>query len=183
MDGVGRSAGVMNPDKLRWVNQQYIMQTPNAELARLVLPFLRRRGIDTEADERLERIVEQLKPRAKTLVEMAQMADYFFRPPERYDEKAARKWFKPEAAEILVKVGEALGEMEPFDEGHIESEFRRLADFLTKGKLGKLAQPVRLALTGSTASPSLFFIMEVLGREQCRERIDKALELVKKGAG
>ncbi|RME26047.1 MAG: glutamate--tRNA ligase [Deltaproteobacteria bacterium] len=182
LDGVGRSAGVMNPDKLRWVNQQYIMQTPNDELARLLVPFLERRGIHATAGERLERIVEQLKPRAKTLVEMAAMAEYFFRPPGSYDEKAKRKWFKPEAAGILEKVSRALEGIEPFTDERIEQEFRKLAESLTQGKLGKLAQPVRLALTGSTASPSLFFIMEILGREECRARIEKAIEIAKEGA-
>ena len=183
LDHVGRSAGVMNPDKLRWVNQQYLMQSDDAELARLLVPFLAERGIEAADDERLSGICGQLKPRAHTLVEMAAMANYFFKPPPAYDEKAARKWFKPEAAGLLERVAAELERLEPFTDAGLEEAFRRLADELTAGKLGKLAQPVRLAMTGTTASPSLFFIMAVLGRDETLARLERAREFINGDSG
>ncbi|MBW1808649.1 MAG: glutamate--tRNA ligase [Deltaproteobacteria bacterium] len=175
LEHVGKSAGVMNPDKLKWLNAHYLKQADDAELAELVVPFLKERGIETVADDTLRRIVNPLKERAKTLAEMAQMAEYFFKAPTQYDPKGVKKWFKPIAFEVLRRVKTQLETLDITNEQAIEDAFRLLAEELTDTKLGKVAQPVRLALTGVTFSPSLFLVISILGRTESLARIERAL--------
>ena len=172
---VGKSAGVMNPDKLKWLNAHYIKETDDSTLAEMLSPSLAELGVEAEGDRRLHRITNCLKERSKTLREMAQMAMIFFRPPESYDPKAVKKWFKPGVETLLARVRSLVQSVDLNDEQALEDAFRMLAEELTEGKLGKVAQPVRLALTGATVSPSLFIVMSILGREQVFKRLDRAL--------
>jgi glutamyl-tRNA synthetase len=172
---LGRSAGVMNPDKLRWLNAHYIKETDDATLAEMLLPFLAELSVETEANSRLRRIANCLKERSKTLRDMAQSAMIFFRPPERYDSKAVAKWFKPEVQPLLARVRSLAESIDLNDEQALEDAFRKLAHELTEGKLGDVAQPVRLALTGTTVSPPLFTVMSILGREEALQRLGRAL--------
>ncbi len=175
LDAVGRSAGVMDPSKLKWVNAHYIKETGDADLAGLLVPFLADLGIQAAGGHRLERIVSTLKPRAETLAEMASKAVFYFRAPESYDPKSRKKWWKPGAEAVLQKVRGIAGSVDLDDENAVEQAFRSLADEATGGKLGKVAQPVRLALTGTTVSPSLFEVISILGREEVIRRLDRAL--------
>jgi len=174
LDGVGKSAGVINPDKLKWLNAHYLKEKEDQEVAEIVLAFLSGMGIETTADEKLVRIVKPLKERAKTLAELARMAEYFYRAPQDYEPKGVKKWFKPGAENVLARVSELVGKLDPVTEDALEEGFRKLADELTGGKLGKVAQPVRLALTGATFSPSLFLIISILGREETLKRLERA---------
>jgi glutamyl-tRNA synthetase len=172
---VGKSAGVMNPDKLKWLNAHYIKETEDGALAELLAPFFSEIDIQAEADDKLRRIVNPLKERAKTLPEMARMAEYFYRAPGGYDPKGVKKWWKAGSDEVLRRVRKEVETGDMADEQALEDSFKRLADELTDGKLGKVAQPVRIALTGVTFSPSLFTVISILGREETLERIDRAL--------
>jgi len=171
---VGRSAGVMDPSKLKWVNAHYIKETGDAEVAGLLIGFLAGLGINAENDARLEKIVATLKPRAETLVEMAEKAVFYFKAPESYDPKSRKKWWKPGAGQVLEKVRGLAESLDLNDENAIEEAFRKLAEEATGGKLGKVAQPIRLALTGTTVSPSLFEVISILGREEVIRRLDRA---------
>jgi glutamyl-tRNA synthetase len=179
LEHVGKSAGVMNPDKLKWLNAHYIKETDDATLAEMLLPFLAELGVESEADNQLCRIANCLKERSKTLREMAQSAMIFFRPPESYDPRAVKKWFKPGVEPLLARVRSLIQSVDLNDEQALEDAFRTLAEQLTKGKLGEVAQPVRLALTGATVSPSLFTVMSIVGREQILKRLDRALAELK----
>jgi len=172
---VGRSAGVLNPDKLRWLNAHYIKETPDPEVADMLPSFLSELGIEAETDDKLLRIVVPLKERAKTMVQMAEMAVYFYRAPQEYDQKAAKKWFKPGVETILSRARAALESVDLSKEEAIEGVFRTLSDELADGKLGKVAQPIRLALTGATFSPSLFTVISILGRTETLARLDRAM--------
>jgi glutamyl-tRNA synthetase len=179
LDGVGKSAGVIDPEKLKWLNAHYIQESSNQELAKLVQPFLAEIGIKTEIDQRLSRIAETLKKRSKTLAEMAQAAKFYFNAPTEYDPKSVKKWWKANAAEILLEVRK-LVEATDIENGEaIEEMFRKLAEEKTEGKLGKVAQPVRLALVGTTVSPSLFEVISILGKPETIQRIDNALTTLK----
>ncbi len=180
LEHVGRSSGIMNPDKLKWLNAQYLKESDDADLADLLVPFLAELGIETTADQRLQKIVHPLKERAKTLPEMAQMSKYFFVAPESYEAKGIKKWWKATAAESVRRVRDQLDDLNLDDETALEEAFRKLADELTDGKLGKVAQPIRLALTGVTFSPSLFTIIAILGREESQRRLDRALATIGK---
>ncbi|MBN2495640.1 MAG: glutamate--tRNA ligase [Deltaproteobacteria bacterium] len=180
LGAVGRSAGIMNPDKLKWLNAHYLKETPPAELAGLLAPFLRERDVRVEPGERLVRIAEMLAPRARTLEEMADAAMVFFRAPETYDPKAVKKWWKADAAAILGRIRAVVAEIDLDDEQAVEQAFRELADELAGGKLGKVAQPVRIALSGSSATPSLFSVLSVLGRQESLARIERALDEIER---
>jgi len=179
---VGRSAGVMDPSKLKWVNSHYLKETADPELATLLVPFLAELCIETAADDRLSKIVATLKPRAETLVEMAEKAVFYFKAPQSYDPKSRKKWWKPGAELVLEKVRGLAETLDLGDEQAIEEAFRKLADEATGGKLGKVAQPIRLALTGTTVSPSLFEVISILGREEVVRRLDRALAELGKSA-
>ena len=169
---VGRSAGVFNPEKLNWLNSHYIKETPPAELAELVWPYLAAKSYAQPSAETLEKIMLTVRERGKTLVELAEKAEFYFQDPPPLDAKAKEKVLTPENLALLK-------EMKPFLEYPLSAEdfeslLRRLAE--EKGlKLGAIAQPLRVALTGQTASPGLFEILEILGPKKTLARIDAVL--------
>jgi len=174
LEGAGRSAGIFNPDKLLWLNAHYIKEGDPQEIARQLIPFLQQRGIKTELNERLVKVVQGLQPRAKTLAEMAEMAEFYFRDDFPYDEKGSRKFLRPELSPFLTSLLEEFRGSENFDEVDLERRFRRLSE--QQGlKLNQAAQGVRVALTGKTVSPGLFEVMEGIGRERVIKRLERAL--------
>ncbi len=178
LENVGRSSAVFNPEKLLWLNAHYIKEKDDRELAELLVPFLEKRGYRARGDERLPKIVKTLKERAKTLEEMAEMADFYFAEEIEYDEEARKRFLTPERLEIFDALIEGLSGLEEFTEKGIEGVFRRIME--EKGlKLGKLAQPVRVAVTGRTVSPGIFETLEALGKERTIKRLKKARDLLK----
>jgi glutamyl-tRNA synthetase len=175
LEHVGKSPSVMDPEKLRWLNAHYIKECDDKALAELLVPQLEQRDIQAAADPRLEQVAASLKARTKTLGEMAEAARFYFQAPENYDPKSVKKWWKPGADEILRRIRDIITEQDPADEQVMEKAFGQLAQEHTGGKLGKVAQPLRLALTGTTVSPPIFTVVAVLGRAECIERIDRAL--------
>jgi glutamyl-tRNA synthetase len=176
LSGVGKSASVMDPEKLKWLNAHYIKETPDPELAALLLPFLLEAGIEAEIGEKLTKVTATLKERAKTLVEMAEAARFYFQAPEQYEPKAVKKWWKGKAAEVLSRIRQVIETADLADGEAVEGKFRELSEELVDGKLGKVAQPVRVALSGRAATPSLFEVMDIMGREEVLSRIDSALQ-------
>jgi glutamyl-tRNA synthetase len=174
LEGVGKSAGIFNQEKLLWLNAHYIKEGDSKQIAEQLIPFLHRRGIEVELSARLIKAVQSLQPRAKTLVEMAEMADFYFRDDFSYDEKGGRKFLRPELTPFLVSLLEELRGGQDFAEAHLEKLFRQLT--VQQGlKLNQAAQGVRVALTGRTTSPGLFEVMEGIGREQVIKRLERAL--------
>jgi glutamyl-tRNA synthetase len=174
LEGAGRSAGIFNPDKLLWLNAHYLKEGDPQEIAQELIPFLHQRGIKAEPNGRLGKVVQSLQPRAKTLVEMAEMAEFYFRDDFSYDEKGSRKFLRPELSTFLVSLLEEFRGSEDFDEANLERRFRRLTE--QQGlKLNQAAQGVRVALTGKTVSPGLFEVMEGIGRERVIKRLERAL--------
>ncbi|GAC1606664.1 MAG: glutamate--tRNA ligase [Myxococcales bacterium] len=174
---VGATAGVFNPEKLLWLNQQWIKKTPLPELSRAVKPLLAARAqIDpAQIDEaRLAQVLPPLIERAKTLVEMADQAVTFFRRGVVFDEVAARKHLGPEARPILEQARRLIEARIAEGAAALEAAFRDAAAAQSLG-LGKLAQPVRVAVTGTTVSPPLFDTLVLLGRDESLARLDAAL--------
>ena len=180
LENVGRSSAVFNPEKLLWLNAHYIKEKDDRELAELLVPFLEKRGYRARGDERLPRIVKTLKERAKTLEEMAEMADFYFAEDIEYDEEARKRFLTPERLEIFDALIEGLSGLEEFTEKGIEGVFKGVME--EKGlKLGKVAQPVRVAVTGRTVSPGIFETLEALGRERTIERLKRVREGLETG--
>jgi glutamyl-tRNA synthetase len=178
LKNIGRSAGVFDPDKLTALNADHIRATPVPQLASRVLPFFREHGYDAADDDYLAGVVGTLHTRSKTLVEMADGAHFYYRDDVRpYDEKAAKKFLKPETARVLTLLAEALDALDDLAEKTQEGAFKRVMDETGLG-FGKIAQPVRVALTGTTVSPGIFEVIEVLGRERVLVRLKAAVEFI-----
>jgi glutamyl-tRNA synthetase len=173
MENVGTSPAIFNPEKLAWVNFQYLKATPPDEAARLVCPFLAQRRLPVPADRAwLARAVATLQERAKTLGELADALRFYVADEIELAAKAAAL-LTPEAAPLLDDVTERLAALSRWDAASIEAAFNEtVARFGVK--LGALAQPVRAALTGSTASPGIFDVVDVLGRERTIARLRAA---------
>ncbi|MBI5969893.1 MAG: glutamate--tRNA ligase [Deltaproteobacteria bacterium] len=178
-ENCGKSSGVFNPEKLLWLNQHYIKETKAEELAGLVLPFLEARGVNATEDTRLPKIIKTLKERSKTLVEMCDGALFYFKEKVEYDGQAAAKFLLPETIPLFKILIERLGEASGFSEKTIAEVFDSV--IAEKGiKLGKLAQPVRVALTGGSISPGIFEMMDAMGKETVLKRLKDAAKFIEK---
>ncbi|OGP84901.1 MAG: glutamate--tRNA ligase [Deltaproteobacteria bacterium RBG_16_54_11] len=174
LEAAGRSAGIFNPEKLLWLNAHYLKEGDPGQIAQQLIPFLHRRGIKAELNGRLVKVVQSLQPRAKTLAEMAEMAEFYFRDDFPYDEKGSRKFLRAELSPFLTSLLEGLRSSEDFAEANLERFFRQLIE--QQGlTLNQAAQGVRIALTGRTTSPGLFEVMEGIGRERVIKRLERAL--------
>ena len=170
---VNKSASAFNADKLAWLNQQHML---HADPARLVEPLrwqLARLGIEAPDDEQLHQIVLAQRERAKTLKEMAANSVFFFKAPAGYDEAAVRKHVNAAAAGVLGEFGAQLAVLREWNAGAIHE---LLKSFATQKSLslGKLAQPIRIAMCGGTVSPPIDATLAILGREQVISRLDAA---------
>lgn len=179
-ENVGKSSGVFNPEKLLWLNQHYIKEAKTEELTGLLTPFLEARGVKAAGDGRLVKIIKTLKERSKTLVEMADGALFYFKEKIEYDAQAAAKFLLPETAPLFKTLIERLGAVSGFNEGAVEGVFNSV--IAEKNiKLGKLAQPVRVALTGGAVSPGIFEMMDAMEKETVLKRLTDAMEFIGNG--
>ncbi|MCF8118749.1 MAG: glutamate--tRNA ligase [Deltaproteobacteria bacterium] len=171
---VGKAAGIFNAEKLLDLNARYIRETPDQTLARELGPFLQNLGLRDIDSQRLQDVVPLLKPRSKTLVDMAEGARFCFEKEIQYEEKGETKFLTPDVANLLIRLRDKLSSLSRFDQNALEEAF---AAFLDENgiQLKKIAQPLRMALTGKTASPGIFEIMAVLGQNVVIQRIDKAV--------
>jgi glutamyl-tRNA synthetase len=170
---VGASGAVFDVTKLEWLSQHYLKQLPASELAARLQPFLAARGIEAAVDERLARIGETLRERAKTLGELAEQARFYFEAPASYDVQAAAKLFTAEGAVRLARMTECLARVENWNPAAIETAVRELAAQLGL-KLVDLAQLSRLAVSGRTASPPIFDVLALVGRGEVLARLRRA---------
>ena len=176
-DHVGSVSGVWNPEKLLWVNQQWLKQLDPGVVAGRLAPFLEAKGVaKASEDPRLPKLVTALRARARTLQEMADMAGYFFSDGVTVDEKAAQKHLGAESRAVLEEVRAVVGGMGDADwsTAALDEAVKQVAEKLKVG-MGKVAQPVRVAVTGGTASPGIGETLELVGKEQTLKRIDAAL--------
>ncbi len=177
MDHVGKSAGVFNTEKLLDLNAWYIRESSDEFLVERLIPFLEKLGITQPEEALLKGIVPHLKARSKTLVEMAEGAKFCFDEEIKYEKKGDDKFLKKDMAELLNSLADTLSETPRFDQETLEKTF---ISFLEEKeiKLKKIAQPLRIALTGKTASPGIFEVMQVLGKETVIDRIRKAVDYI-----
>jgi glutamyl-tRNA synthetase len=179
---VQSSPAVFNPEKMVWVNEQYIKRSEPSHVARLLLPFLEQAGLKKEmqavSPDWLAKLVVLVRERAKTLAEMVTWVTPYFGQDVAMDEAAAKKFLTPAMAPPLAKLV-ARFEAEPaFHKEQWEAIFKQIVE--EQGmKMGQLAQPVRVALTGRTASPGLFDVMDVLGRDRTLIRLKKGIDRAK----
>ncbi len=177
LKNIGRAAGIFDQEKLTALNADHIQGTSPETLAKLLVPFLEKIGIHAQPDEYLVKVVQTLVQRSKTLEEMALAATFYFSETIEYEEKAARKFLKPDNRQPLRLLMDAMSTIETFTEENLENAFKSVMD-KTGLKLGKIAQPVRVALTGKTASPGIFEIIEIIGKDKVIRRLKHAVEFI-----
>jgi len=170
---VGATAGVFDLDKMLWVNHQWLRGLSDDDLARGALPYFRAAGLPAEDDQKLRLIARQLRERAKSFVEIVQQARYFY-APIALDPKAAAKFLTGEARPLLQAIRDGLASLPAPDGPQLERLFNEVAGARGLG-LGKVAQPVRVALTGGTASPGIHDVVLILGRTEALARLDAAI--------
>jgi glutamyl-tRNA synthetase len=172
---VNKSAAAFNAEKLLWLNQQHLMRAPVSLLAPALRTQLAALGV-TEADERLlEGVVNAQRERAKTLKEMAQSSLFFFRDFDSFDDKAAKKNLTAESAPLLQALAAGLAALSDWNAGAIHEVINAVA--LRQGLgLGKVAQPLRVAVTGGAVSPPIDITVALLGAEKVAARIQRALQ-------
>lgn len=181
LENIGKSAGVFNPEKLLWLNAHYIKESDAVKLSALARPFLESKGFDISKGPSLENVVATLKERSKTILEMADFAEFYYRDEVIFDEKAAEKFLKPEMVGVFNSLIARLNalDVQEFRHDGVEKAFGEITT--EKGlKLKDVAQPVRVALTGGTISPGIFEVIEVLGKERTLKRLQKAMAFSKK---
>jgi glutamyl-tRNA synthetase len=172
---VNKAASAFNPEKLLWLNQQHMMRAEPASLAPYLEAQLRRLGIDDPDPKLLEGVIVSQRERAKTLKEMAQNSRFFFVDRIEIDPKAAAKHLSGDALQSLVEVRKRLAALASWDAQAIHQVLNDLATHLGVG-LGKVAQPVRVAVTGTAVSPPIDATLELLGRELALQRIDMVID-------
>jgi glutamyl-tRNA synthetase len=170
---VNKSASAFNVDKLTWLNQQHMMHAPPSRIVPVLRWHLDREGIQATDEAQLEQIVISQRERAKTVHEMAVNSVFFFRAPTAYDEKAVRKHVTADVLELLSEAADALAQLADWSAPAIH---KVISDFAaTKGiSLGKLAQPIRLAVCGGTVSPPIDATLTILGKIEALSRLSKA---------
>lgn len=178
LKNIGKSAAVFNPEKLLWLNSHYINKSDSSSLAEMIMPFMIRKGIVTEKQilniKWLSRAIESLKERSRTLTELANSLRYYVFDYVEIDPKAQGKFLKPENIKYLSELKDTLPGLTEFTATEIEKVFMSIVEKYDI-KLGSLAQPVRVAITGTTVSPGIFEVMEIVGKEKVLKRLEKVV--------
>lgn len=176
LENVGKSAGVFNPEKFLWLNSHHLKSLPLAQLATEIIPFIEAKGYPVPKDKDwLEKMIATLKERAKTLAELVEQAQYYLSDDILIDEKAAKKFLTPEIMAPLKGLIQKLSELADFTDSAVQQAFTEVLE-QTGLSMGKLAQPARVALTGSTVSPGIHEVIAVLGKERTLKRLNTALQ-------
>jgi glutamyl-tRNA synthetase len=170
---INRAPAKFNPEKLHWLNQQYIKKTDNARLAELVMPFLKQDACSTTGGPDLPLVVDLLKERVNTIEELADAAVYFFRPLEPRQE-LKDEHLNIESKPILIDLIEKFNHIE-WNRESIKQEIKNTAKN-HEVKLPKIAMPLRVMVTGVTHTPSIDAVLELLGREETLKRMNNQLE-------
>jgi len=179
---VNRAASAFNTDKLLWLNQHYIKSDDPARIARLLSPHMGDLGIDPSVEPPLVDVVAAQQERARSLVEMAEISAFIYKDFDDYDEKSARKHLRPAVLEPLEKLRDALAALDDWVPDVLHRTVTEVAESMDL-KLGKVAQPLRVAVVGRAASPGIDITLQLVGREACLRRIDRAIEYIRQRAG
>ncbi len=177
IDGVNKAASRFDHEKLLWLNQHHIKAADPGRIAHLLSPHMGALGIDPAAGADLVDVVRAHQERARTLVEMAEMSAYVYRDFDDYDEAAAKKHLRPVAREPLARCRDALATVDPWNAHALHTLVEQVADDLDL-KMGKVAQPLRVAVVGRAASPGIDVTLELVGRDAALRRVDRALAYI-----
>lgn len=172
LDRVHKGGAKFDPEKAKWFQHQYLQQMDDEVLAREFSELLQKKGVSTSLD--VTRITRLLKERATLVNDLWDQGAFFFQAPTTYDEKAAKKAFKEDTAEILQQVIELMKELTEFTSENISEKIKGWITSKEMG-FGKVMMPLRLSLVGSMQGPDVFDIASVLGKEESIGRIQRAV--------
>jgi glutamyl-tRNA synthetase len=176
---VNKSAAAVNPEKLLWLNQHYIKTLPVPVIARRLEVYVRRIGLNPENGPALTDVVEALRERAKTLVEMAAACHCFYADFGHYHEEAARTHLTAAVLPAFEALQARLVKLQPWSAAGVHEAVAGVAE-VHGLKLGKLAQPLRVAVTGGTVSPPIDATVALIGRERVLSRLGHAIETIRR---
>ena len=179
IDDINKSAAALNPEKLLWLNQHYLARCDNARLAAIVSELMN--DVNLTDGPALTDLVEVQKQRTKTVLEIIEQSRCFYSEFDDIDPDAAKKHLRPVVLTPLTELHKRLAELQDWNETDLQAAVESVAA-THELKLGKLAQPLRVAVTGGPVSPSIDATLRLLGREKTLSRLDKALEYIQKRA-
>jgi glutamyl-tRNA synthetase len=171
---VNKSASALNVDKMLWTNQQHMLRSTPEHLARYLAPQLEALGLPVDDLEKVAAVAKAQQERAKTLKEMAANSVFFFRDVPEYEPKAAAKNLTRETASTLQVARDKLAGLAEWRAPAIHTAIMAVAAAQGVG-LGKVAQPIRVAVAGGTVSPPIDVTLEILGSQATLERLDRAI--------
>ena len=174
---VNQSASTFNPEKLLWLNQQYIIAAPAKRLGNLLQTFLELAGIDPSDGPDPSRVAEGFRERAETLVKMAESCRYCYEEFDAIEPNAAKKHLRPAILEPLRAVRDRFSELPDWSASAIAGAIEEVAQQFEL-KMGKLGQPIRVAVTGGAVSPPIDITLELIGQERTVVRLDRGIEFV-----
>jgi glutamyl-tRNA synthetase len=177
LDGLNKSASSFNTDKLKWVNQQYLMNLPLERIVDLVRQRLDLLELAYDDDFEFDTVVDLYRQRVFTINELVDSMLYCFQDFAAYDEKAAQKVLKPPALEPLQRLLDLLAELDTWNAESIHAIVARVTEELKVG-MGKVGQPLRVAVTGGSFSPPIDQTVELLGKDRSIDRIRRAIEFI-----
>ena len=174
---VNASASAFNPEKLLWLNQQHIISMPAKRLGEALIPYLRKAGIEPADGPDPARVADGFRERAETLVQMAQSCRYCYEDFEEVEPAAARKHLRPAILDPLVDVTTRLRSLPDWSEAGISAAIEACA--ADHGiNMGKLGQPLRVAVTGGAVSPPIDVTLALVGRDKTLARLDRAIGFI-----
>jgi glutamyl-tRNA synthetase len=174
IEDVNRSASTFNPKKLLWLNHEYIMAASPAELASKAAWHFERSGINLEAWGNSLEVIDLVRERCKTLVELVEQSRFFFTDVDELDDKSVKKHVKADTPEIIDDLIRRLELIDPWSAEDIHGVIQTVVDHFDTG-FARVAQPIRIAVTGTTTSPSIDRTLAVLGREITIRRLQEAV--------
>ena len=168
---------MFDTNKLLSLNAKHIQGTSPEELADHLLFHLNNLGIKAENDKFTQGVIETLQPRSKTLVDMAKAAEFYYLNEIEFEEKAADQFLNSDILDMLQKAAGYIEDIKEYNQNELENIFKQIMEE-TGLKFGKIAQPIRVALTGTTTSPGIFEMLLALGREKTINRIKAAIKFI-----
>lgn len=176
LNRVHKAGAKFDPEKNKWFNHQYLQKVDNKELAKRFLKILESKNIKSELldSNRIEKIVSLIKERANFVEDFWELSNYFFENPSLYDEKASKNW-KEETPILMKELIKIIDNIDEFKSENIENIIK---NWMTENEIGmgKIMQPLRLSIVGALKGPHLFDIIELIGKEKTKERIEFAIE-------
>lgn len=171
---VNASASAFNPKKLRWLNQQYIIATPAEELGRMLTPYLKLAGLDPRNGPAPAAVADGFRERAETLAQMAESARYCYADFDEIDPQAAKKHLRPVILDAMQDIRDRFASLGRWCTTEISAAIEECA-VAHEMNLGKIGQPIRVAVTGGSVSPPIDVTVALVGRDRTLARLDAAI--------